>query len=92
MNDTFAGVIIDGSGGFVPLYVGQGTMADIQFCVNCEDAVWLSPNYGLKLWNTNSPPDWNSAGTWQVENRTGVWKWYNIWGSNKMDYWKLYRL
>lgn len=100
MNDGLAGFIGDGGGIFVPLFVGQGSLNDIGIGVNHEDFVILAPGYGIRMWNTGSAPaDWNSDPTdktnppgWVAKNTSTTWIVYNIWGSNKMDFWKVFRL
>lgn len=94
MNEGMCAIIVDGGGRGEPLFVGQGLLEDIGFPSNAEDLVWVAPGYGVKLWDAEhtSPPDYNSAGDASFQNTSTSWKLYNIWGSNRMDFWKVYHL
>jgi hypothetical protein len=88
-----AGFIFNGGSEFVPFSIGeQGNLRSIGISVNVEDGVILAPKCGLKLWDRADPPDYNSEGTWKAENTTSTWKFYGMWGSNRMDFFKAYKL
>jgi hypothetical protein len=87
------GFIGDGGGQTSPLFIGQqGRLNEIFFPINAEDWVALAPKCGLKLWDVGPAPDYNSDGTWKAENTSSNWTLYNLWGSNRMDYFKVYKL
>lgn len=94
VTNGLAGFIGDGIGGSIaPLFMGQqGKLTDVFFPLNVEDWVALAPGYGLKLWDAGPAPDYDSDGTWKAENTGSIWMLYNLWGSNRMDYFKIYKL
>lgn len=91
-NDGFVGFFGDASGHPVPIYVGQGVLTDLSVNLNSEDYITIAPGYGVKLWDAVGVTDWTTGEVYKFENTTNNWKHYNLWGSNRCDYWKAYRL
>lgn len=88
----FGAYIGDGRSVGIPLPATNGKLSDWGMAVNKEDWVMLAPGFGIKLWDTGQIPDYGSAGTWKAENITNNWQYYDMWGSNKMDYFSVYRV
>lgn len=91
-NDAVGAIIADGRDGHIHLKIGNGKLEDAGFCKNCEDYIVLAPWCGIKLWDTGSPPNYNSDGNWKKENKSNGWVRYDMWGSNKMDYYSVYKI
>jgi hypothetical protein len=89
---TYGAYILDGASKITGLAVGNGKLSENGFCSNCEDSVILLPGYGMKLWDQKDPPNYATDGNWKGENNTNMAITYAMWGSNKMDYYSVYKL
>lgn len=87
----FGAYIGDGHSVGVPL-PATGKLSDWGIAVNHEDWVMLAPGFGIKLWDAGPVPNYTSEGTLKIENYTNDWQYYDLWGSNKMDYFSVYRV
>jgi hypothetical protein len=78
------------SGWFRKVSEGYSTLTE-----NSEDGVWLAPGYGIKLWDGGHhlfpPPDTLKPDA-ELKNNCNSWKWFEMLGSNRMDYYDVYQL
>lgn len=82
----------NGRGPGVPLPTVNGKLEEWEISANSEDYVMLMPGFGIKLWNRGDAPNYKSGEHWKAENTTNNVQYYDMYGSNQMDYFSVYRV
>ena len=92
MQFPFGAYIGNGRNAGIPLPMTNGKLEDWGLPKNADDWVILAPGFAIKLWNTANAPDYSTRGDWKAQNITNSWQFYDMWRSDKMDFFSVYKV